>query len=90
MFYSNDSSSEELAKILQIEMDNQTDDSSLYGSKSHSTCTAEAITDLIERETKEMQRKDMNGGLSSIDPMLLNARENLHGISKISNARNAF
>ncbi|KAE8654643.1 protein CfxQ-like isoform 2 [Hibiscus syriacus] len=35
----------------------------------------DAIGRLIERETTEKQRKEMNGGL--VDPMLINARENL-------------
>ncbi|KAM0030861.1 putative AAA+ ATPase domain, ATPase, AAA-type, core, ankyrin repeat-containing [Helianthus debilis subsp. tardiflorus] len=33
------------------------------------------VADLIERETTEKQRKEMNGGL--VDPLLVNARENL-------------
>ena len=76
-FYFNDFNSEELAKILHIKMDNQTEDSLLYGFKLHPTCTVEAISELIERETQEKQRKEMNGGL--IDPMLVNAKENLDG-----------
>ncbi|KAA0067648.1 hypothetical protein IC582_012978 [Cucumis melo] len=76
-FYFNDFSSKELANILHIKMDNQTEDSLLYGFKLHRTCTIEAISDLIERETEEKRRKEMNGGL--VDPMLVNARENLDG-----------
>ena len=76
-FYFNDFSSKELANILHIKMDNQTEDSLLYGFKLHPTCTIEAISDLIERETEEKRRKEMNGGL--VDPMLVNARENLDG-----------
>ena len=35
----------------------------------------DAVATMIERETSEKQRKEMNGGL--VDPMLVNARENL-------------
>lgn len=76
-FHFNDFSPEELAKILHIKMDNQTEESLLYGFKLHPSCTTEAISELIERETQEKRRKEMNGGL--VDPMLVNARENLDG-----------
>ncbi|KAK2645679.1 hypothetical protein Ddye_020874 [Dipteronia dyeriana] len=74
-FYFNDFNSGELAKILHIKMNNQVEDSLLYGFKLHSSCSIDAIASLIERETTEKQRKEMNGGL--VDPMLVNARENL-------------
>ncbi|KAF5482034.1 hypothetical protein F2P56_002635 [Juglans regia] len=74
-FNFNDFSSEELAKILHIKMNNQADDSLLYGFKLHPSCTEEAVAALIQRETTEKQRKEMNGGL--VDPMLVNAREYL-------------
>ncbi|KAL9440625.1 hypothetical protein AB3S75_019320 [Citrus x aurantiifolia] len=74
-FHFNDFNSEELAKILHIKMNNQTEDSLLYGFKLHSSCSMDAIAALIEKETTEKQRKEMNGGL--VDPMLVNARENL-------------
>ncbi|XP_041005658.1 ESX-1 secretion system protein EccA1-like isoform X1 [Juglans microcarpa x Juglans regia] len=74
-FNFNDFSSEELAKILHIKMNNQADDSLLYGFKLHPSCTEEAMAALIQRETTEKQRKEMNGGL--VDPMLVNAREYL-------------
>lgn len=74
-FYFNDFSSEELAKILHIKMNNQAEESSLYGFKLHPSCTEEAVAALIESETTEKQRKELNGGL--VDPMLVNARENL-------------
>ncbi|KAK7850754.1 stage v sporulation protein k [Quercus suber] len=67
--------SEELAKILHIKMNNQAEESSLYGFKLHPSCTEEAVAALIESETTEKQRKELNGGL--VDPMLVNARENL-------------
>ncbi|KAG6662275.1 poly [ADP-ribose] polymerase tankyrase-1-like isoform X2 [Carya illinoinensis] len=74
-FVFNDFSSEELAKILHIKMNNQADDSLLYGFKLNPSCTEEAVAALIQRETTEKQRKEMNGGL--VDPMLVNAREHL-------------
>ncbi|KAK6248532.1 hypothetical protein QUC31_020097 [Theobroma cacao] len=74
-FYFSDFNSEELAKILHIKMNSQTEESLLYGFKLHSSCSLDAIARLIERETTEKQRKEMNGGL--VDPMLVNARENL-------------
>ncbi|XP_057968591.1 ribulose bisphosphate carboxylase/oxygenase activase, chloroplastic [Malania oleifera] len=74
-FYFNDFSSEELAKIMHLKMKNQVEDSLLYGFRLHTSCTVDAIAALIERETTEKQRKEMNGGL--VDPMLVNARENL-------------
>ncbi|XP_059432500.1 protein CfxQ homolog isoform X2 [Corylus avellana] len=74
-FYFNDFSSEELAKILHIKMNNQAEDSLLYGFKLHPSCTEEAVAASIQRETTEKLRKEMNGGL--VDPMLVNAREYL-------------
>ncbi|KAF8407047.1 hypothetical protein HHK36_006172 [Tetracentron sinense] len=74
-FYFGDFSSEELAKILHLKMNNQAEDSLLYSFKLHPSCSVDAVTELIERETTEKQRKEMNGGL--VDPMLVNARENL-------------
>ncbi|XVF88542.1 hypothetical protein PTKIN_Ptkin19aG0058900 [Pterospermum kingtungense] len=74
-FHFSDFNSEELAKILHIKMNTQTEESLLYGFKLHSSCSVDAIARLIERETSEKQRKEMNGGL--VDPMLVNARENL-------------
>ncbi|OMO89297.1 CbxX/CfqX [Corchorus capsularis] len=74
-FHFSDFNSEELANILHIKMNNQTEESSLYGFKLHSSCSVDAVAKLIEKETTEKQRKEMNGGL--IDPMLVNARENL-------------
>ncbi|KAG2713131.1 hypothetical protein I3760_04G160800 [Carya illinoinensis] len=74
-FSFNDFSSEELAKILHIKMNNQAEDSLLYGFKLHPSCTEEAVAALIRSETTEKQRKEMNGGL--VDPTLVNAREYL-------------
>ncbi|MBA0784077.1 hypothetical protein Gotri_001698 [Gossypium trilobum] len=74
-FHFSDFNSEELAKILHIKMNHQTEESLLYGFKLHSSCSVDAIARLIEEETTEKQRKEMNGGL--VDPMLVNARENL-------------
>lgn len=74
-FHFNDFNSSELAKILHIKMNSQTEDSILYGFKLHGSCSVDAVAALIEKETTEKQRKEMNGGL--VDPMLVNARENL-------------
>lgn len=74
-FQFDDFSSEDLAKILHLKMSYQSEDSVLYGFKLHPSCGIEAIVEMIERETSEKQRKEMNGGL--VDPMLVNARENL-------------
>ncbi|KAL0374335.1 UNVERIFIED_CONTAM: protein CfxQ [Sesamum radiatum] len=74
-FHFDDFSSMDLAKILHIKMSNQAEDSLLHGFKLHTWCTVEAVAALIERETTEKQRKEMNGGI--VDPMLVNARENL-------------
>ncbi|MCL7038663.1 hypothetical protein MKW94_029502 [Papaver nudicaule] len=74
-FVFDDFNSEELAQIVHLKMNNQEIVSLLYGFKLHSSCTVEAIAKLIEKETTEKQRKEMNGGI--VDPMLVNARENL-------------
>ncbi|KAF5748589.1 caseinolytic peptidase B protein [Tripterygium wilfordii] len=74
-FHFSDFNPEDLSKILHMKMNQQTGDSLLYGFKLHSSCTVEVIAALIERETTEKQRREMNGGL--VDPMLVNARENL-------------
>ncbi|KAF9615381.1 hypothetical protein IFM89_023032 [Coptis chinensis] len=74
-FVFGDLSTEELAQIVHLKMKSQAEDSPLYGFKLHSSCTVDAITNLLERETTEKQRKEMNGGL--VNPMLVNARENL-------------
>lgn len=74
-FHFNDFNSEELATILHLKMNNQAEDSLLYGFKLHASCTVEAVAGLIQRETSEKQRREMNGGL--VDPILVNARENL-------------
>lgn len=74
-FHFNDFNSKELAEILHIKMNNQAENSLLYGFKMHEVCSMEAIAALIEKETTEKQRKEMNGGL--VDTMLVNARENL-------------
>lgn len=74
-FVFGDFSTEELAQIVHLKMNSQVEDSPLYGFKLHPSCTVEAVTKLIEKETTEKQRREMNGGL--VDPMLVNARENL-------------
>ncbi|XP_026421916.1 protein CfxQ homolog isoform X2 [Papaver somniferum] len=74
-FVFDDFNSEELAQIVHLKMNNQDIVSLLYGFKLHSSCTVEAVAKLIEKGTTEKQRKEMNGGI--VDPMLVNARENL-------------
>jgi len=75
LFHFDDFNPMDLAHIAHINMNSQTENSLLYGFRLHSLCTLDAIAALIERETTEKQRKEMNGGL--IDPMLVNAREYL-------------
>ncbi|KAL6223992.1 hypothetical protein ACLB2K_002849 [Fragaria x ananassa] len=70
-----DFSPEDLAKILHLKMNNQPEESMLYGFKLHSSCSLEAVAELIRREATEKQCKEMNGGL--VDTMLVNARESL-------------
>ncbi|KAF5742970.1 caseinolytic peptidase B protein [Tripterygium wilfordii] len=74
-FHFSDFNPQDLSKILHLKMNQQTENSVLYGFKLHSSCSVEVIAGLIERETTEKQRREMNGGL--VDPMLVNARENL-------------
>ncbi|KAK3041679.1 hypothetical protein RJ639_001489 [Escallonia herrerae] len=74
-FQFDDFTVEDLAKILYLKMNSQAEGSLLYGFKLHPSCSVEAVAALIERETTEKQRKEMNGGL--VDPLLVNARENL-------------
>ncbi|KAF7112749.1 hypothetical protein RHSIM_RhsimUnG0196500 [Rhododendron simsii] len=74
-FHFDDFSSIDLANILHLKMNNHAEDSLLYGFKLHPSCTVDVVATLIETETSEKQRKEMNGGI--VDPMLVNARENL-------------
>lgn len=74
-FHFDDFSSKDLAQILHLKISYPAEDSLIYGFKLDPSCTIEVVAQLIERETTEAQRKEMNGGL--IDPMLVNARENL-------------
>lgn len=75
-FYFEDLNSTELAEILHLKVKNQVlEESPIYGFKLHPLCTSKAVADLIQKETSEKQRKDMNGGL--VDPLLVSARENL-------------
>ncbi|XP_074568126.1 uncharacterized protein LOC141824695 [Curcuma longa] len=74
-FYFDDFSTTELAQILHLKMNNQDQNSSLYGFKLHPSCNIPTIAELIDNEITEKQRREMNGGL--IDPLLVNARESL-------------
>ncbi|KAJ0040353.1 hypothetical protein Pint_26728 [Pistacia integerrima] len=75
IFKFKDLSCEELANLLHIKMSNQAEDNLLYGFKLHSSCSENAIAELIEKETTKVQRMKMNGGL--VDIMLNNGKENL-------------
>ncbi|XP_031280608.1 ribulose bisphosphate carboxylase/oxygenase activase, chloroplastic-like [Pistacia vera] len=75
IFKFKDLSCEELANLLHIKMSNQAEDDLLYGFKLHSSCSENAIAELIQKETTEVQRRKMNGGL--VDIMLNNAKGNL-------------
>lgn len=76
-FTFDDFTTQDLANIVHLKMknNNQTEGSILYGFKLHPSCTVKTLANLIETETSEKQRKEMNGGL--VDPLLVNARENL-------------
>lgn len=74
-FHFDDFTSEDLANILHLKMSSQVEDSLLYGFKLHPSCTVQAVAKVIDWETNEKQRREMNGGL--VDTMLVNARENL-------------
>ena len=75
IFHFKDLSCEELANVLHIKMNNQAEDSLLHGFKLHSSCSVDAIAELIKRVTTEKQRLKMNGRLVEI--MLNNAKGNL-------------
>lgn len=74
-FRFDDFAAEDLAKILFIKMNEQGESSLLYGFKLHASCSEDAVAALIQTETTEKQRREMNGGLPVT--MLMNARENL-------------
>ncbi|KAI4376615.1 hypothetical protein MLD38_014357 [Melastoma candidum] len=74
-FHFDDFSSDDLAKILHIKMNKQGEGSSLYGFTLHEYCSEDVVGELIQRETTEKQRRQMNGGL--VETVLINARENL-------------
>ncbi|KAI4380409.1 hypothetical protein MLD38_006605 [Melastoma candidum] len=75
LFTFEDFTSDDLAKILHIKMNNQGESSSLYGFRLHDSCGEVEVAALIQRETTEKQRRKMNGGL--VETALINARENL-------------
>lgn len=74
-FHFDDFTCEDLSKIVHLKMNNQEENSLLYGFKLHSKCSIDAVAKIIETETSEKQRREMNGGLT--DTMLVNARESL-------------
>ncbi|MFS7899622.1 hypothetical protein Hanom_Chr12g01094991 [Helianthus anomalus] len=74
-FTFDDFMTEDLAKILHLKMNNQTDGSLLYRFKLDPSCTVESVENLIKTVTSDKQRKKMNAGL--VDRLLVNARENL-------------
>lgn len=74
-FYFENFNTLELGEMACLKMENAEIESIMYGFKLDETCTAEAIGQLLDTETTEMQRQALNGGL--VWPMLVNARENL-------------
>lgn len=57
LFYFDNFSSEDIAKILHLKMTNQTENSLVYGFKLHPSFSINAIAALIQRETTQEQRK---------------------------------
>lgn len=74
-FYFDNFTTLELGEMACLKMDNAEFESIMFGFKLDETCTADAIGQLLDAETTEMQRQALNGGL--VWPMLVNARENL-------------
>ncbi|CAN1331303.1 Protein CfxQ homolog, partial [Linum perenne] len=76
-FTFDDFTSEDLANIAHMKMRDQEEkeEGMLYGFQLHPSCSIDAVSRLIEKESTEKQRREMNGGL--VDTMLVNARENL-------------
>lgn len=74
-FYFDDFSTKELAEIVHLKVNDQAVESLMYGFQLHEVCTIEAVAQLLDIETTEKQRHELNGGL--VWPMLVNARENL-------------
>ncbi|KAK4479134.1 hypothetical protein RD792_014645 [Penstemon davidsonii] len=74
-FQFDDFSCNDLAEMLMIKMNKQDEKSRLRGFKLHRSCTFEAVSEVIEKNSYEKLRNKMNGGL--VDHMLNNARENL-------------
>ncbi|KAL5972942.1 hypothetical protein ACLOJK_039749 [Asimina triloba] len=62
--------------ISKIGMGSQEESSELCGLRLHQSCSAEAIAELIERETTEEQRNEVNGTL--VQHMLQNALDHLN------------
>ncbi|MCO5546790.1 hypothetical protein L7F22_000226 [Adiantum nelumboides] len=74
-FYFDNFTSLELGEMALLKMNAAEVESLMFGFKLHATCTADAIAQLLDVETTEKQRQNLNGGL--VWPMLINARENL-------------
>ncbi|KAL9154244.1 hypothetical protein ABFS82_10G102700 [Erythranthe guttata] len=74
-FHFDDFSCKDLAEMVMIKMSKQAKKSRLYGFKLHSSCTWDAVLQVIENNSTEKIRNKLNGGL--VDHMLNNARENL-------------
>ncbi|CAA0815834.1 AAA-type ATPase family protein / ankyrin repeat family protein [Striga hermonthica] len=69
-FHFDDFSSKDLAQMLHLKMCNQAEQSLLYGFKLHPSCTVEAVAALIEQETTEKQRQEMNGDVGDVSPVI--------------------
>jgi len=74
-FHFDDFSPKEIAQIVQVKLQEQTEGSLIYGFKLSADCTEDAIAELLQKNTTERQRHLLNGGL--VWPMLVNAREHL-------------
>ncbi|KAJ7294548.1 hypothetical protein O6H91_Y251000 [Diphasiastrum complanatum] len=74
-FYFQDFSTLEIAQMIHLKMEEQTDDSLLCGLKLDRSCSVEAIAGLLEQKTSKKQRSQLNGGL--VWPLLLGAKDSL-------------
>ncbi|EYU34255.1 hypothetical protein MIMGU_mgv1a018964mg, partial [Erythranthe guttata] len=74
-FQFDDFTCKDLAEMVMIKMTKLDEKSRLYGFKLDSACTYDAILQVVENNSTEKLRSNMNGGL--VDHMLNNARENL-------------
>lgn len=74
-FYFDDFTPNEIAQIVHVKLEEQSEGSLIYGFKLAEDCSVDAIANLLESRTTERQRHLLNGGL--VWPLLVNAREHL-------------